>query len=214
MPEQLFSRSGKAVIAFTVAYIAVALAMAFVRRSPEFIYYISIMVVLCLAIFAVHRHTRLSDGVLWAFSIWGLSHMAGGLMPVPESWPTCEGPKVLYNLWLVEPYFKYDQLVHAYGFGVTTWACWQGICAAFRNRGHPEPAPSFGLLTICVAAGMGFGALNEIVEFVATLMLEETNVGGYVNTGWDLVANLAGGLVAAFAIRAFSVRERDPGDPG
>jgi len=64
--------------------------------------------------------------------------------------------------------------------------------------------PTFGLLTLCVAAGMGFGAANEVVEFAATLMLPGTNVGGYENTGWDLVANLVGCLVAAAVI---SVRQ-------
>jgi hypothetical protein len=47
---------------------------------------------------------------------------------------------------------------------------------------------------------MGFGALNEVVEFAATLTLEETNVGGYWNTGWDLVANLVGCMAAAVII--------------
>ncbi|MFV1996026.1 MAG: hypothetical protein ACC661_11380 [Verrucomicrobiales bacterium] len=47
---------------------------------------------------------------------------------------------------------------------------------------------------------MGFGALNEVVEFVATLTLPNTNVGGYVNTGWDLVANLLGCALAALII--------------
>jgi hypothetical protein len=64
--------------------------------------------------------------------------------------------------------------------------------------------PTFGLLTLCVAAGMGFGAVNEVVEFAATLMLPGTNVGGYENTGWDLVANLVGCLAAATMI---SVRQ-------
>ena len=44
---------------------------------------------------------------------------------------------------------------------------------------------------------MGFGALNELVEFVATLIVPETNVGGYLNTGWDLVANLFGATLVA-----------------
>ena len=55
-------------------------------------------------------------------------------------------------------------------------------------------------MTLCAAAGMGFGALNEIVEFMATLTLTETNVGGYENTGWDLVANMIGSIVAATII--------------
>ena len=42
-------------------------------------------------------------------------------------------------------------------------------------------------------AGMGVGAFNEVVEFFTTLVLEDTNVGGYQNTGRDLVANHARG---------------------
>lgn len=44
--------------------------------------------------------------------------------------------------------------------------------------------------------GIGLGALNEVVEFVATRFMA-TNVGDYTNTGWDLVANLGGAAVAA-----------------
>ena len=61
--------------------------------------------------------------------------------------------------------------------------------------------PSFGMLVLAMAGGMGFGALNEVIEFAATLLVPETNVGGYVNTGWDLVANLFGSTVAAVLIR-------------
>jgi hypothetical protein len=37
------------------------------------------------------------------------------------------------------------------------------------------------------------------VEFIAT-RITETNVGGYVNTGWDLVYNAIGASVAAAII--------------
>jgi hypothetical protein len=37
--------------------------------------------------------------------------------------------------------------------------------------------------------------------FAAVLLVPETNVGGYINTGWDLVANLAGCIFAAVLIR-------------
>jgi hypothetical protein len=53
---------------------------------------------------------------------------------------------------------------------------------------------------------MGVGAANEVVEFLATRVLPETNVGGYENTGWDLVSNTVGCLIAAVLIHA-----RDPG---
>jgi len=53
---------------------------------------------------------------------------------------------------------------------------------------------------------MGFGALNEVVEFIATLTIPETNVGDYINTGWDLVYNLLGCGVVAILIRQFGKR--------
>lgn len=53
--------------------------------------------------------------------------------------------------------------------------------------------------------GMGIGALNEVVEFAIALNVEESNVGGYLNTGRDLVANMLGAAVAG-AIVARRVR--------
>ena len=114
---------------------------------------------------------------------------------------------MLYNLWLIPGILKYDQLVHAFGFGLITWISWQGIRKAFIRHGI-EATPTFGLLTICVACGMGFGAANEIVEFIATLVLPDTNVGGYENTGWDLIANFVGCLVAAALILIFHRNRR------
>ena len=61
----------------------------------------------------------------------------------------------------------------------------------------------FGIFIIMVLAatsGMGLGAMNELIEFAATLLVPETNVGGYVNTGWDLVANFVGAVAAAAVI--------------
>ena len=55
-------------------------------------------------------------------------------------------------------------------------------------------------MVLAATAGMGLGALNEVVEFAATLLVPETNVGGYLNTGWDLVANTTGATTAAVLI--------------
>ena len=68
--------------------------------------------------------------------------------------------------------------------------------------------PSPGMLVLCAAAGMGFGALNEVIEFVATLTVPKTNVGGYENTGWDLVSNMIGSVLAAVLIWVTTRRQR------
>ena len=188
--------------AFTAAYIVGALGWALSQGNREFLFYIVVMFVLIGVVASVHLRAKLTVGGLWALSIWGLLHMAGGLVPVPESWPINGSIRVLYSLWLIPDRLKYDQVVHAYGFAVTTWVCWQGLSAAVAAFAGKRPAPSFGLLVLCAAGGMGFGAANEIVEFIATLLLPQTNVGGYVNTGWDLVSNAVGAIFAALLIRA------------
>ncbi len=196
--EPLLTRGVQAVLAFTLAYLAAAVIGALTTGNAEFIIYIGIMAVLIGVIAFVHYRVRLTIATLWALTAWGALHMAGGLVPVPESWPINGDIRVLYSLWLIPERLKYDQVIHAFGFGVTTWVCWQGLRSVLVNFGPARP--TFGLMVLCAAAGMGFGALNEVIEFTATLLVPETNVGGYVNTGWDLVSNLTGTVIAATLI--------------
>ena len=187
------------VVAFTLVYLVAALLVAVVGDNLEFLFYIAVMLVLMGAVWVVHRFVGLNSAVLWGLSVWGLAHMAGGLLVVPEGWPVNAESRVLYSMWLLPGRLKYDHVVHAYGFGMTTWVCWQGLRAAVRRRAGVV-SPTFGLMVLSATAGLGFGALNEVVEFVATLLIPDTNVGGYRNTGWDLVANLFGATVAATLI--------------
>ncbi|MEE8462661.1 MAG: DUF2238 domain-containing protein [Acidobacteriota bacterium] len=184
---------------FTSVYLVGALMTAVQGSNYEFLLYIGVVVLMMGVVWVVHGRVALTSGALWCLSIWGLAHMAGGLVVVPESWPVMGTNRVLYSLWLIPDRLKYDHVVHAYGFGVTTWVCWQGLRAALGGR-HQRVRPTPGLMLLCAAAGLGFGALNEVIEFAATLLVPETNVGGYLNTGWDLVANLFGATVAVTAI--------------
>ncbi len=190
----------RAAIVFTFVYMSVWLVAATRTHNREFVFYFVVMCALIAAVGLVHARVRFHPLTLWGLSLWGLAHMAGGLLPIPAAWPRLGDERVLYNLWIVPGRLKYDQLVHAYGFGLVTWVCWQGLERAATARGA-QLAPTFGLLVLCAAGGMGFGALNEVVEFIAVLTLPGTNVGGYENTGWDLVANLCGASLAAALIR-------------
>jgi hypothetical protein len=197
----------RGVIGFTLVYILAAALASWASGNGEFIFYIVFMSLVIAGVVAVHRRVGLSIGLLWCLSFWGFMHMAGGLMPIPETWPRGGETAVLYNLWLIPERFKFDQMVHVYGFGIATWLCWQALSARVLGEDGGALRPTFGVLILCAAGGMGFGALNEVVEFVATLTLPETNVGGYRNTGWDLVANLVGCAVAAMII--YLGRERE-----
>ena len=187
------------VATFTGAYLVAAAVGASATGNLEFVFYIAVLLALVGVVWTVHRSVGLPEAALWALSLWGLAHMAGGLVPAPEGWPVAPGADVLYGLWLVPGRIKYDHVVHAYGFGVTTWICWLGLAATLR-RGGAVATPTFGRLFLVWVAGQGFGALNEVVEFAATLLVPETNVGGYRNTGWDLVSNLVGATLAVSAI--------------
>ena len=189
-------------IAFTALYMIAAVAGAMTQGNKEFVFYIIVMLVLIGVVMLVHRGAPLTMALLWALSIWGLLHMAGVLMPLPEGWSFHGAHSVLYSWWIIPERLKYDQIVHAYGFGVTTWVCWHCLKVSFQRGFGIQLKPTFGMMVICVAAGVGFGALNEVVEFFAVLTIPNTNVGDYENTGWDLVANLCGAVVAALVIRS------------
>lgn len=175
--------------AFTVAYMLAFGVWTAIAGNIEFVFYWLVMAILIGAVMGADVRVRFSGGILWALSIWGLAHMCGGNVSIDES-----RGGVLYNLWLVEGRLKYDQLVHAYGFFVAALAAWQALA---RRLDTSKTRPGFGLAFLVMLAGMGFGALNEVVEFAATVNIPDTNVGGYHNTGWDLVFNLYGATLAA-----------------
>jgi putative membrane protein len=54
---------------------------------------------------------------------------------------------------------------------------------------------------VLVMAGLGMGALNEILEFAVSIWVPQSGVGGYVNTSLDLCANLIGAILALVYIR-------------
>ncbi len=220
MPASRYTRAHWLIIAATAVYLLAAAAAAGVSGNGEFVFYLVVMLLLCAAVVAIDRRAGFSIGLLAALSVWGAMHMAGGLVHMPAGWPINGEQNVLYSWWVV-PFtyhangsvdfgLKYDHLTHAYGFGITCWACWQGLCATTRSApalndeaGQARPTnlkPTVGRLTLCFAAAMGFGALNEVVEFIATT-LGPTNVGGYNNTGYDLIANTFGSAASAVWIR-------------
>ena len=198
-------RRHRYLVFFTAAYMVGFGAMALRRGNSEFLFYGFVMLALIALVVVADSRVRFAMGVLWALSFWGFLHLAGGNVPIPELAPRPAGSApVLYNRWIIAGLLKYDQLTHAYGFGVAMIACWQGLEAAVNKRLNMSP----GLAILTVAMGMGLGAMNEVVEFVVTLTMSESNVGGYMNTGYDLVANLAGCVIAVVVIIVSPPRRR------
>lgn len=189
------------VLAFSGFYLTIALILNLTYKNHEFLIYIAVMLVIIAAVLGVYQRAGLSRGVLWGFSIWGVLHLTGGLAPIPDNWHTPDTTGVVYNWRIIPGYLKYDQLVHGIGVGLVTWLCWQALVHRVRGHDGTTLRPTPGMLSICATAGMGFGSLNEIIEFFAVMVLPKTNVGDYQNTGWDLVANLVGAIVTGLLIR-------------
>ena len=186
----------KAVAVFAGAYLLAFGGVAIAKGNGEFIFYLVVMLVLVAAVYAVHRRVGFSSLVLWLLAVWGFGHMAGGTIPIPAGLADGgSGDPVLYSLRLAPWVPRYDQLIHVYGFCCATLASGEALRAATR------PARvGVGFAVASALMGMGFGAVNEVIEFVATRTLPETNVGGYVNTGWDLVSNSVGALLGGVIV--------------
>jgi hypothetical protein len=184
-------RAHPVVAAFIVAYVVGFGVFSLRRGISAFWVYAAVIAVLMGVVAVVDRRIALGPRLVTALSVWGLAHMAGGLVPAE----TADG-RVLYNVVLIPHMLRYDQLVHAFGFGTAA-----AVCRRVLEVRAPGLRP--GTLAVCVwLMGMGLGAFNEVVEFATTLVQPQSNVGGYRNTAFDLVFNMLGsGLVALWAGR-------------
>ncbi len=164
------------------------------RQNYEFVIYVAVIIVFLGLIAGTFRRVPYSDASLFGLTVWAILHMAGGAVYINQT--------RLYEIILVDlsakyPIFRYDQLVHIWGFGAATltmFSMLQPLLIKELNR--------FAALSIVVVmAGLGAGALNEIVEALVSAVVAESGVGGYVNTALDLIANLIGAILAMLYIR-------------
>lgn len=182
---------------FSIGYLIAFTISTIIRGRSEGVIYFAVTFAAMTAVALTYKRFRYSTRVLWGLSAWALAHMAGGLIPI--------GDEVLYDRQVLGDLVRYDQAVHAFGFGFATLACAEVLSSQ---------APNSGRLTLAVLsalAGLGLGAINEVFEFASARIQEHTNVGGYANTGGDLSFNLLGAGVAAVTILVTS-RRTTPAD--
>lgn len=183
----------RAIAPFTLIYLLAFGVFVAIRGNLEFAYYGAVMAFLIVLVLMLDRAVNFTKPVLWGLSVWGLLHLAGGNVPVPSHLAEDGAQDVLYSMWIFRGVLKYDHLVHFFGFFVSTFVCHQTLRRALKR---PDVVTA-GLACGLALMSMGLGAANELVEFMATLIIPDTNVGGYENTGWDLVSNTFGALTGA-----------------
>ncbi len=186
----------KAVIALAIINIANMLGFGIYYISKlnyEFIIYLSVVLAAFILVAATYKKVRYPVDVLTGLTVWAIMHMAGGAVRV--------GEVRLYELILVPlsnslPIFRFDQFVHIWGFGTTTLLCYHLVKPSLKDG-----ARGFGLWLIVAMAGLGIGAVNEILEFFVTLAVPESGVGDYINTSLDLIADIIGAILAVLYLR-------------
>ncbi|MFK7760373.1 MAG: DUF2238 domain-containing protein [Phycisphaerales bacterium] len=176
---------------FVIIFMSLTTIAALTQGNNEFIFYGFTMLVIIYILNKLHQRIRFTNAALWMLTIWGFLHMIGGTVPVSPNFVQDGGAAVLYSFRLHPDLPRYDQFTHFFGFFSATVACWEIVRVELRAR------PSIALSLIAGLMGMGLGAMNEVLEFIAT-RFTDTNVGGYVNTGWDLVSNTIGTIAAGY----------------
>jgi hypothetical protein len=173
------------VIAVVVTTYLVALcAFGLVTGSALTVPYVLIVAGGFLGLALAEDRVHFSLVVLIGLLLWGLGHLAGGIVEL-------SGGRILYN-GLFTRWIHFDNVVHFIGFGTAGLACWEALGVWLPT----DEVPTVATVVFVALLACGVGAVNEVVEFAVTHALPETQIGGYENTGRDLVANLLGGLVA------------------
>ena len=171
-----------------VAVLAVTIALSVAAGNHRVWPYVTVVLSALAVVAIIDRSVDFSAAVLWLMVITGALHLAGGLAPNPAG----DGP--LYDAWLLPRGLRFDQFVHVIGSATATFTAWELL-----GKWLDEHAPKTTHAWLAALAALGAGAFNEGIEFVAALRLP-TNVGGFHNTGWDLVFDTVGVVTAAVVL--------------
>jgi uncharacterized membrane protein YjdF len=157
----------------------------------EFVAYAVSIVVVVGLLYGTLRTTRFPTYIIAGITVWALLHMMGG------SVMTSDGVLYAYRLF---PFFdgggdfyilKMDQVIHAFLYGVVALMALHLLREVVGIKTH-----TIFIACAAIFAAAGFSIINEIIEFLATVNLPETGVGGYENTVLDMIFNLGGAIVA------------------
>lgn len=179
------------IIAFSVLYL-LAGGVFFLRDfNNEFVIYVAVIVAIFGGVFATLRATQFPVWMLWLLSVWGLMHVAGGAVQIGDH--VLFAHKIYPFLDLGGDFYilKYDQVVHAYLYGLVALMAHHTLRVPLKVSGH-----TFLVGLAAAMISLGISGLNEIMEFLIAVNMEENGVGGYENAMLDLIFNFSGAVVA------------------
>lgn len=157
--------------------------------EPSTVGYVTVVAALGAGVVALRRQV-LPNWLVVGLSMLAVGHLCGGLIRI--------GDEVLYNTDPGWELLQYDHVFHASASALGVAVLWTLASSKIDGR-------HLGLM-LCALGALGLGALNELVEYLATLAHRGSHVGGYTNTGWDFVANTFGVVVGAAVLATRSSR--------
>ncbi len=169
----------------------------------EFIIYVGVIIALVAGVLLTTSYTDFPQWLLWMFSFWGLMHVLGGAVHIGSGVLFGYHIHTFLNFGGDFYILKYDQVVHFYLYGVVAMMAYHLLRNVLEVRHNTKL-----VMLMAIMASVGVSALNEIMEFIISVVVENNGVGGYENTMLDLIFNLGGAVVATGLMTLFS-RKRE-----
>ena len=157
------------------------------KGNYEFLMYAITIGLLIYIIFKTDKMFNYSNLSKWGFVVWLFAHLSGGAFYFNNT--------RLYDIVFIpllgEPFniLRYDQIMHILSYFVLTLFIYSMIISFAKKK------PLLIAIT-ALLAGMGLGAINEIIEFSTVVFFNSTGVGNYYNNALDLIFNFIGALIA------------------
>jgi len=178
------------VLALTLVYLAAFTVIALVQVNYEFLYYTFLLVSLIFLVLVVNRSLDLAFFIIFNLSLIGFLHLLGGNYYVEDV--------RLYDFWIINGWFKYDNFVHLYATFIGTLALYTLLD---RLVGPQVRKNDFLFLGILILMAMGMGTMVELSELGAVLYFDASEqVGDYLNNAFDLFFNTIGALLAVVVL--------------
>lgn len=176
----------KIMLFFTIYYLLLFTILAIIKHNYEFLFYTFFMSIMIIMVVLYHKKIHLSFYLMVGLTLMGALHIYGGNIYINSI--------RLYDYWLIDGIFKYDNLVHTIGIAIATIVAYN-ILNPHLDEKLKHNRILLSLILILIA--MGIGAMNEIIELLAVVFLNASSqVGDYMNNALDLVFNMIGSMLA------------------
>jgi uncharacterized membrane protein YjdF len=170
----------------TITYMIGFIFLGIINQNKEFLFYTLIILTLISILILNDKKLRLPSNLLAGLSFFGFIHVLGGIVYIQEV--------RLYDLWLLNGFIRYDNLVHFVGSFFSAYGI-HYLISPYLTKEAKENKFIEGM--IIVLATLGIGAIHEIIELITVIYLQKgPEIGGYFNNALDLVYNMIGSIIA------------------